>query len=296
MIALVRSVILARTSSGSICHVSAQESTKTGVAPAYLIAFTDAMYVSVGTMTSSPGPIPRATSAKCKATVPFETAVAHPTPTYLANRFSNSLTNRPLDDIHPESRHSSTYLRSLPFNSGSYTGIIGSPVSLVRFCSSIAIGASLDVTFSDVLSVLDLDDLQRDFARVAQTVQGRLGHEGALALVDKERLLANGHLGRAMNDDPVFGPMNVTLQAEHRSDVHDDALDLEPAALLQDPVGAPRTDGGRVLVDLSPASGFECVKECLHMLAASSLGDENGIICLNDAQVLDADGRDQPLA
>src|SRR5450756_108752 len=172
MIALVRSVILARTSSGSICHVSAQESTKTGVAPAYLIAFTDAMYVSVGTMTSSPGPIPRATSAKCKATVPFETAVAYLTPTYSANRFSNSLTNQPLDDIHPESRHSSTYLRSLPFSNGSYTGIIGSPLSFVRFCASIDIVHSLDIILAHIFAVLDLDDLQWNFARVAQAMQG----------------------------------------------------------------------------------------------------------------------------
>jgi len=41
-------------SSTFICHVLIFESTNTGVAPVYVIALTDAMYVNVGTITSSP--------------------------------------------------------------------------------------------------------------------------------------------------------------------------------------------------------------------------------------------------
>ena len=48
--------------------------TNTGVAPACTIAAALAAKVIEGTITSSPGPMPREINAKCNATVPLETA------------------------------------------------------------------------------------------------------------------------------------------------------------------------------------------------------------------------------
>ncbi len=64
IIALVLLVIFCSMSLTDICQVSLSESTKMGVAPVYFIALTDAIYVSVGTITSSPSDIPNANKAK----------------------------------------------------------------------------------------------------------------------------------------------------------------------------------------------------------------------------------------
>src|SRR5690348_10136490 len=71
-------------------------SAKTGVAPAWTITFTVAGHVSEVVITSSPGPIPRATSARCSAAVPEATASACSAPTYSANRRSSSAARGPV--------------------------------------------------------------------------------------------------------------------------------------------------------------------------------------------------------
>ena len=64
MIALVFEVIAFSISSGNMVHVIGSISTITGVAFAYRTAFMVAANVKSGTITSSPGPIPNATSAR----------------------------------------------------------------------------------------------------------------------------------------------------------------------------------------------------------------------------------------
>ena len=71
MIARVRSVIAASTSSGSIVQVSGVTSTMTGSAPAAIGAYAVAAKVSAGTITSSPHPIPSALQATSIVIVPF---------------------------------------------------------------------------------------------------------------------------------------------------------------------------------------------------------------------------------
>ncbi len=75
MIAFVLGVIAFSISFGSIHQLSSSISTITGVAPVYKTALIVAAKVRSGTMTSSPGPIPKVTNAKCNATVPLETAM-----------------------------------------------------------------------------------------------------------------------------------------------------------------------------------------------------------------------------
>ena len=55
-------------------------STSTGVAPASRTTLAVAGNVYAGTMTSSPSPIPSASTARWSAAVPFETATACSTP------------------------------------------------------------------------------------------------------------------------------------------------------------------------------------------------------------------------
>src|SRR5687767_13813739 len=103
-------------------HVSSSESTSTGAPRSYAIAFADAMNVSDGTSTSSPGSTPASRIATCSAAVPVAHATACFAPTYAANSRSNRSTNGPTDDTKFVVTHSSRYLRSLPPRYGSLSG------------------------------------------------------------------------------------------------------------------------------------------------------------------------------
>src|SRR3954451_22076474 len=74
-------------------------------------------------MTSSPGPTPRATSARCKAVVPLLVATACLTSQNLAKAVSNSPMNRPAEEIQVVDIHSRTYSLSRPLRNGAATGI-----------------------------------------------------------------------------------------------------------------------------------------------------------------------------
>ena len=67
----VRSVIAASAASGSMLIVSGSISTKMGTAPKCKMGVTVAIKVLGGTMTSSPGCIPAAANAICRAPVPL---------------------------------------------------------------------------------------------------------------------------------------------------------------------------------------------------------------------------------
>ena len=85
MIAAVRGVILAATSSGSTVSVSST-SAKTGTAPEFTTAPTVAMKVNAGTTTSSPHPTPSAASAHRSAAVPLDVAERERAPERLRSR------------------------------------------------------------------------------------------------------------------------------------------------------------------------------------------------------------------
>ena len=70
MMALVRGVIAASMRFASISAVSGSISTNTGFAPTRSIAIAVAMKVIGVVMTSSPWPMPAASSARCSAAVP----------------------------------------------------------------------------------------------------------------------------------------------------------------------------------------------------------------------------------
>src|SRR4051794_37019120 len=96
MIAFVRDPTSSATRSGSMFRSESRMSAKTGVAPVWTITFAVAGQVSGVVITSSPGPIPSPTSARCIAAVPDETASACFAPTYAAKRRSSSSARGPV--------------------------------------------------------------------------------------------------------------------------------------------------------------------------------------------------------
>src|SRR4051794_16408065 len=123
IIPLVRSVIAASILVGSMHQVSGSTSTNTGTPPTYFTAFAVAMYVSEGTMTSSPGRAFSANSARWRAIVPLQTVTEVRVLHWAANSLSNLETNEPVDDIQDERIASTAYLSSLPVRSGYARGI-----------------------------------------------------------------------------------------------------------------------------------------------------------------------------
>jgi hypothetical protein len=70
-------------------------STNTGFAPVIAAALAVAAKVKVGTITSSPGPIPKANRPKCRADVPELRATQALPDTNFEKEFSNSATVLP---------------------------------------------------------------------------------------------------------------------------------------------------------------------------------------------------------
>ena len=90
MIARVRAVIAASSNRQFIRYVSGSMSTKTGFAPTNAIASAVAIKVFDTVITSSPGPILQARSAKARASVPDELPTPYWHPQYEANECSNA--------------------------------------------------------------------------------------------------------------------------------------------------------------------------------------------------------------
>src|SRR5581483_1538254 len=93
--AFVRSVSLRSTSDGSRFSVTGSMSTKTGVAPTRAIASAVAKNVNAGQTTSSPAPMPRASSTRTSASVPFAQLTVSRTPSFSAASRSNESTSGP---------------------------------------------------------------------------------------------------------------------------------------------------------------------------------------------------------
>src|SRR5690606_29954577 len=91
--------VMARsTAAGSMQSVVGSTSTSTGVAPTCSTTLAVAAKVRVGTITSSPGPMPSATSATCRPAVQELSISEVPpgAPTYAPNCASNALVRGPV--------------------------------------------------------------------------------------------------------------------------------------------------------------------------------------------------------
>src|SRR5690606_32772020 len=108
--------------SGSIQSVSGSTSTKTGLAPTCSTTLAVAAKVSVGTITSSPGPIPNATSATCSPAVQELSIkeVASGAPTYSPNWRSNALVLGPVVIQSVRKVATTSSISSCPMEGGEY--------------------------------------------------------------------------------------------------------------------------------------------------------------------------------
>ena len=75
MMAFVRGVTAASIFAGSMHHVSGSTSTSTGRAPARITTLAVTTMVKSGMITSSPGPTPSTSSARCSPVVPLLHAI-----------------------------------------------------------------------------------------------------------------------------------------------------------------------------------------------------------------------------
>ena len=88
-------------SAGSRLPLSS-ESTKTGVAPQYVIAFVVAAKVIDEVTTAEPGRTPMESRARCRAPVPDDSATAWPRSVYAARSASKPSTSGPSGATQPE--------------------------------------------------------------------------------------------------------------------------------------------------------------------------------------------------
>ena len=101
MIALVRGVIAAAISSGSILNVSGSMSTNTGLAKRWVTHVAVEANVKLGSMTSSPGCRSMVIMARSSAEVQEVTSSTRGTPRRSCSTFSNSRHCRPSPPICP---------------------------------------------------------------------------------------------------------------------------------------------------------------------------------------------------
>jgi len=90
-----------------------------------------------------------------------------------------------------------------------------------------------DIVFTQILTALNLDDHQRDLARILQTVVLADGDKGGLVDIDHLLHLSAGHQSGAGHDDPVFAAMMMLLQREALPGQYFDTLDLVTAAFIK---------------------------------------------------------------
>ena len=118
MIAFVRSVTRAAACAGSRLRSASRTSANTGVAPAWTITLPVAGHVIGLVITSSPGPMPSASSERCSAAVPDETARTCRASRYSAIRRSSSSARGPVVSQPERSVSATAAISSSPIAGG----------------------------------------------------------------------------------------------------------------------------------------------------------------------------------
>src|SRR2546422_3103130 len=117
-IAFVRSVTALVTSAGSMLRSASSTSVNTGVAPVCTMTFAVAGQVIVDVITSSPGPMPSATSARCSAAVPEARASTCSASRYSPMRRSSSAARGPVVSQPERSVSATAAISSSPVAGG----------------------------------------------------------------------------------------------------------------------------------------------------------------------------------
>ena len=98
-----------------------------------------------------------------------------------------------------------------------------------------------DVVFAEIAAGLDLDQNEIEGSGVLEPVGDTNRDVGRLVLGEDRFLLALGHSGGALDDDPVLGAVVVHLKRKLLPRGHDDLLDLKAVPLRDTFVGSPRS-------------------------------------------------------
>src|SRR5579885_2876548 len=166
-----------------------------------------------------------------------------------------------------------------------------------RSGAAVAVLEADDVVLAEIRARLHLDQHQRDASRVLDLVDAAERQVGALILADEKLPVVPRHQRAAVDDDPVLGAMEMLLQAELGAGVDDDALDLEPAALGQRLVIAPRPAHAVVRLGLGPLSRAQPRDDLLDRLGLVAAKHEHRVGGGDDDRVLDPDhGGQRPVA
>src|ERR1700730_10158469 len=83
-----------------------------------------------------------------------------------------------------------------------------------------------NIVFAQVGAGLNLDQFEVDPAGVRHAMHATYRQIDRLVLVDKMDLVGAGDLGCSLDDDPVLGAMEMLLQGQALTWLHDDAFDL----------------------------------------------------------------------
>ena len=75
---------------------------------------------------------------------------------------------------------------------------------------------------------MNLNHNDGQFAGIFETMRGANRDISGLVFRQQLNLIPYCDFGRACNDDPMFGPVHVALEAERGAGMDDDAFDLEP--------------------------------------------------------------------
>ncbi len=153
-----------------------------------------------------------------------------------------------------------------------------------------------DVVLAGVLAYLDFDDHERKLAFVLQAVNFAHGDVGRFVRAHVEHVLADGHGGGTAHYDPVFGTVQVFLQAKALARLHHDALHLVALGGFEHGVGAPRTAHGLRHVDEVGTADLEFFHHLLHLLAARKRSNEQGVRGVDDEHLVEVDRRNRALA
>jgi len=84
----------------------------------------------------------------------------------------------------------------------------------------------LDVVLAEIAADLHLDQLKRNLSRIGEAMHAADRDVDRLVLMDGADILADRDLGRAPDDDPMLGAVEMLLQRKARAGFHHDALDL----------------------------------------------------------------------
>ncbi len=151
-----------------------------------------------------------------------------------------------------------------------------------------------DVILAEVAPGSDLDQFQRDFTGVFQTVANPQGDVDGLVLLEQKLLLAAGHTGRAAHHHPVLGAVAVLLHDDLSAGIDDDAFGLEALPLHHGFRKPPGPVGPPVDQDFRPFLGPQGVDQGLDILNAPARRNQHGIGGLDHDVVHQPHGGNQP--